>query len=120
MAVGADVLDGGGSGESGDFAEGFDASETSFAGIGDDVVPVFATHDFEFGTIRSGSFSDALHTVDDDCTTKTFVVANSVGAIAERYGGEVVLFGKTVGIRNFFGGFNFEDVASRATKAHGS
>ena len=49
LAVSADVLDGGGASETGDLAHGFDAGEASFHGVFDDVVPVFATHDFELG-----------------------------------------------------------------------
>ena len=47
LAVGADVLDGGGASEAGDFTESFDASEAFIHGVFYDVVPIFAAHDFE-------------------------------------------------------------------------
>ena len=47
LAVGADVLDGGGASEAGDFGEGFDAGEALIYGVFYDIIPVFAAHDFE-------------------------------------------------------------------------
>lgn len=60
LAVGADVLNGSCAGEAGDFAEGFDAGKAALAGIRDDVVPIFAAHDFDLLTFGG----DAAHAVD--------------------------------------------------------
>ncbi len=46
LAVGADILDWGGGGETGDFAQGFDAGQAFVAGISDDVIPELAPHNF--------------------------------------------------------------------------
>lgn len=105
MAVGTDVLDRGGTGEAGDLAEGFDASETALAGISDDVVPVFAAHDFELGSGADGLGFDAGHAVDDDDAGEAFVVADGVGAIAEDKSGHVELTSEAVGIGDVSGGF---------------
>ena len=115
MAVGADVLDGGSAGETGDFAHGFDAGEAMFAGIGDNVIPVFAAHDFDDAWILLG---DTAHAVDNNDTIVTFVVTDSVGAVAHDEGGELVLSGEAVGVRYFFGVFDFNNVAGWATEAH--
>ena len=42
LAVGADILNGGGTGEARNLGEGFDASEIPFAGAGDNGVPIGA------------------------------------------------------------------------------
>ncbi len=115
MAVGADVLDGGGAGEAGDFAHGFDAGVALAHGIGDDLVPVFAGGDgketvFVFEAFEAAQENDAI---------ETFVVTDGIGATAEDEGGEPVGFGETVGFWNVFCVVDFDDVASGATDAHG-
>ncbi len=117
MAVGTDVLNGSGAGEAGDFAEGFDAGEAAFAGVGDDVIPVFTAHDFN--CTRLINFSNSAHAIDNDDAFEAFVVAKGVGTVAENEGGKMVLGGKAIGIGNFFGAFDFDDVARSATEAHG-
>ena len=105
LAVGADVLHRGGAGEAGDLAKGFDTGEASLASVGDNVVPVFTTHDLYLGGSCRRSFPhraryavrggvppssvtrpcniNTLHAIDDNDTVETFVVAESVGAVAE-------------------------------------
>ena len=96
LAVGADVLNGGGTGVAGDFTEGFDAGKTAFAGVGDDVVPRFAAHDSEGGFAVGAFFGDAAHTVDDNDAHEAFVVADCVGATTEDEGREMVSGGEAV------------------------
>ena len=153
MAVSADVLNGSGAGEARDFAESFDAGEATFAGVGDDVVPVFTAHDLNssrlvrmafFGLRRLGpsprarrahprlarlrrpfrkpfltNIQNSAHAINDDDAFETFVVAEGVGTVAENEGGKMVLGGKAIGIGNFFGAFDFDDIARSATEAHG-
>lgn len=116
LAVGTDVLDGGGGGKAGDFAESFDASETLAASVSDDVVPVFAAHDSISGLI----LEDSTHAVDDDDARETVVVTNSVGAATEGEGGEIVSSCKAISVGDFFGFFDFENIASGAAEAHSS
>ena len=120
LAVGTDVLDRGGAGEAGDFAHGFDASETFGHGVFDDVVPVVATQDFEYGAAVVGwRFGDTAHAIDDNNTVEAFVVADGVGAVAHDKSGKMVLLGKTIGVGDVGGLLDFDDVASGAAEAHG-
>ena len=83
MAVGADVLDGGGTDEAGDFGEGFDAGEAFADSVFDDMIPIFATHDAKAKAVVDRLFGDAAHAVDDDDAIVAFVVTDGVGTVAE-------------------------------------
>ncbi len=120
MAVGADVLDRGSAGETGDFRKTFDAGETFGDGVFDDVVPIFAAHNFEAETVCNWFFEHATHAVNDDYTVKTFVVADSVCAKAKNESREFHGAGKTVGVFNVARGFDLENIASRTAEAHSS
>ena len=118
MTVGTDILDWSGSGETRDFAEGFDAGEAAFAGVGDNIVPVLTAHDFN--CTRLIDFSNSAHAIDDDGTFETFVMTKGVSTVTENKGGEMILTGEAVGVGNFFGAFNFDNVASDTAEAHSS
>ena len=121
LVVSADVLDGGGGGEAGDFAHGLDAGETLLAGVSDDVIPVFAAHDFDTSVMVSDRFAnDSAHAIDDDDAVKAFIVADSIGAIAESEGWKLVLPGKFIGVTNFLRIFDFDNITSGTAEAHRS
>lgn len=119
MTVSADVLDWGGSGETGDFGESFDAGETFLAGVFNYGIPIFATHDFEGGSGAIGRFGDAVYAVDDNDAWETFVVANGVGAVTEDKYGKAICSGEIVGLGNFLGGFNFDNISGDTSEFHG-
>lgn len=107
MAVGADVLYRSGAGEAGDFAQSFDAGEAFIGSIFDDVVPIFAAHDFDFdGAVWQDFIGDTLHAVDDDGAGKTFVVTNGISTVAQDKSGHAELSGKAIGIGNVGRGFD--------------
>lgn len=116
LAVGADILNRGGAGEAGDFAEGFDTGETLIYGVFYDGVPVGATH----GGNDSVCVSDAGDGIPDDDTVKTLVVANSVGATAENEERKIFFVSKSKSRDNVVSGFNIYDIASGAAETHGS
>ncbi len=118
LTVGTDVLDGGGAGETGDFGKAFDTGEAFGNGVFDDVVPVFATHNFEAEAVFDGFFEHSAHAVDDDYAVKTFVVTDGVGAKTENKSREFHGAGKAVSVFNVTRGFDLEDIASRAPQAH--
>ncbi len=119
LAVCADILNGGGGGKSWDFTESFDAGEVEIAGIFDNVIPIFATHNIQYGTASGGGGSDAAHAIDEDGTRKTFVVTNGIGAVAHNECRKIIEASKIVGFRNIVWGFDFDDVFCFATKTHG-
>ena len=80
MAVGADVLDGGGASEAGDFTESFDASEAFIHGVFYDVVPIFAAHDFEAG---GALLENSTHAINNNNTVEAFIMTDGVGTVAE-------------------------------------
>ena len=116
MTVGTDILNGGTASEARNFAHGFDASEATFAGIFNDVIPIFAAHNLKF---IWGKFVDSAHAVDNNYTIKAFVVTEGVGAVAEDKSREMVLSGEAVGFGKVFGTFDFDDISSGTTKTHG-
>ena len=118
LAVGTDVLNGGSAGETGDFRKIFDASETFGDGVFDDVVPIFAAHNFEAETVYDWLFEHATHAVNDNDTVKTFVMTDGVGAKTENESREFHGASKTVGVFDVARGFDLENIASRATQAH--
>ena len=103
MTVSADVLNWCGAGEARDFAESLDAGEASVGGEFDYIVPEFAAHGFDGG----GFGRDATHTINNNYTIETFVVADSISATAKHKSGEIISFSETIGIGNFFGFFDF-------------
>ena len=126
MTVGADVLDGGGSGKTGDTAQGFDAGKASFASVGDDIVPWFTTHDLDGVVIFVGiaiclcDIGDAAHAVDDNDTMKTFVVTDGVGTTTKDKNGEVLGGGKFVGFGDFAWLLDFDAIFGGTANAHSS
>ena len=121
LAVGADVLDGGGGGVAGDAAQGFDAGEVFAASVGDDVVPVFAAHDLNYveEVLLDIFFGDAAHAVDDDGAREAFVMAERVGAATENESREILKRSEIVSVGNFGGGFDFDYITGGAAEAHG-
>ncbi len=120
LAVGPNVLDGSGTGKTWDSTEGLDASEALFTGIGDDVIPWFASLGGN-GIMRLFFFcSCSCFGVPKDDTGKAFVFSDSVGATAENKGGKVVLFCESVGFFDFGFIFDINDIFSGTTKTHGS
>ena len=115
MTVSADVLDWGGAGEAGDFAQSFDSGEVFLTSVFDNIIPQLAPHNFD-GVII---FNDATDAVDDDGAVETFVVTDGVGAVAEHEDGKVVSLGKFKGFGNFAWLFYLDDVASGTADAHG-
>ena len=102
MTVGTDILNRCGAGKTGYFTHGFDAGETTFAGVSNNVIPVLAAHDFNHGTtIVGGGFGNPAHAVDDDGALEAFVVAESISPVAHDKSGKMVLLCKTVGVGNF-------------------
>ena len=126
MTVGADVLNRGSGGKSGDFAESFDAGEASFAGVGDNIVPRFATHDFDSVVVFVWvvtcfcNIGNAAHAIDNNDATKTFITANSVGATTEDENWEILGGGKFVSFGDFTWLLNFDAIFGGATDAHSS
>lgn len=118
LAVGTDVLDGSSAGETGDFRKTFDASETFGNGVFDDVVPVFAAHNFKAETVCDWFFEHSAHAVDDDYSVKTFVVTDSIRAKTENKSREFHGASKTVSVFDVARGFDLENIAGRATQAH--
>ena len=116
MAVGANILDGGTAGKTGDFAHGFDASVILVAGVFNDIVPVFTAHDFD--DVVATLCGNAAHTVDDNDAIEAFVVSESVGAVTEDESREMILAGKTIGVGNFVWAFDFDDIAGGTPEAH--
>ncbi len=111
LTVGADILDWSCAGETWDFGKGFDAGETFGGSVFDDMIPVFAAHNFKFKAVFDWFFKHATHAINDDDTVKTFVVADSVGAETEDKSGEFQSASKAIGVFNIARRFNFEDVA---------
>ena len=107
LTVGADILNRGGTGEAGDFGQSFDTSETFIASVFDNVIPIFAPHDFETDAVFDGLFEHALHTVDNNNAVETFIAADGVGAIAEDEGGKFQSAGEAVGVGDVARSFDF-------------
>ncbi len=107
LAVGTDVLDGSSAGEARDFGQGFDAGETFAASILDDVIPVFAAHDFEAEAVFNGLFEHALHAVDNDDAVETFIATDGVGAVAEDKSREFERASKAVSVGDIARSFDF-------------
>ena len=117
LAVGADVLYWGGGGVAGDFTESLDTGKAALAGVGDDVVPVFATHYLNLATRHS---FNAPHTVNEDDAVETVVVTDDVSTVAEDEYREVLLSGEIVGLGDFGGLLDLDDVLGGTAEAHGS
>ena len=138
-------MNGRGGGEARDFAHGFDAGVILLAGVFDYVVPQFSAHDFynvslflpshvsirivwslvevafdDGGIGGGGEFGDSFHAIYDDDTIEAFVVSDSVGTVAESESREIELSGEFIGIGDFFGFFDFDDIAGGAAEPHGS
>ncbi len=120
LAVGTDVLDGGGAGEAWDTAQGFNTGEASFASVGHYIVPVFAPHNFKTSRVTRRCYDfDAAHAVDDDDAVEAFIVAKRVGTVTEDESREIELAGETVGVGNVLLCLYFENIAGGAAKTHG-
>ena len=118
LAVGTDVLNGRSAGETGDFRKTFDAGETFRDGVFDNVIPIFAAHNFKAETVCDWFFEHATHAIDDDYTVKAFVMADSVCAKAKNESREFHGASKAVGVFNVARGFDLENIAGRTAEAH--
>ena len=116
LAIGTDVLDGGTTSKTRDFTHGLDAGKAFTRRVFNDIVPVFATHDFDFAIL----LRDATHAVNDDNTVEAIVVTEGVGAISENESRELGLSSEIISFGDFSRGFDFNDITSWATEAHGS
>lgn len=114
LAVGTDVLDWRGAGAAGDFGEGFDAGETSGAGIFDDGIPLGAAHGGDFG----GGVGDAGDGVADDDAGVALVVSDGIGAAAEDEDGKMMLLGKSEGGGDVVLGLDVDQKAGGAAEPH--
>ena len=84
--------------------DGFDVARLTYYGL--------------YGLQHRGQQSAGI-AVNDDNTIKAFVVTDSIGTVAHNKSRKMVLTCEPIGVGNFGGVFDFENITGGAAEAHG-
>lgn len=120
LTVGADVLDGRGTGEAGDTGEGLHPDEAALDGGEDEVIPKKAGGGGEENGLPDACVGEAGGEGETkDQAGKAFVVHQEVGPSAKNGDRQTILAGKGESLEDVLFGVDFGDKAGGAADAHG-